>query len=190
MGELVETLCFRLHIEEGERWRLKQARMDARAFANHAWAMRELGYSEGEIVDAVTPTEQSFIKNSAQAVVRKACDAYDAYQSALNTWHNSSNQSDLPKPQPPATNSLGAFPLVMHHGEGYELHVRDDNRVGYRISTQPYQEKVRGFLRGANEDLDRVKTALDSSSEVAVGRAEVVYREGVYYLHVPIRLLC
>ena len=36
MDELVETLCFRLHIEDGERWRLKQARMDARAFANHA----------------------------------------------------------------------------------------------------------------------------------------------------------
>ena len=187
MDELVETLCFRLHTEDGERWRLKQARMDARAFANHAWAMRELGYAEGEIVDAVTPTEQSFIKNSAQAVVRKACDAYDAYESALKEWHNSSDQSKLPKPQPPATNSLGAFPLVMHHGEGYELHVRDDDRVGYRISAQPYQEKVRGFLRGANEDLARVKTALDSSSELAVGRAEVVYREGVYYLHVPIR---
>lgn len=187
MDELVETLRFRLHIESGERWRLKQARFDARPIANHTWAMRELGYSKTEIAKQVTPTENDFVKNNAQAVVWKACDAYDAYESALKKWRNSDNRDELPKPQPPSTDSCGAFPLVMNHGEGYELQVRDDNRVGYRISAQPYKEKVRGFLRGAKQDLDRVKHALDSASDLEVGRAEVVYREGVYYLHVPIR---
>ncbi|MFC7116140.1 RNA-guided endonuclease TnpB family protein [Natronoarchaeum sp. GCM10025703] len=188
MKELVETLCFRLHIESGERWRLKQARFDARPIANHTWAMRQLGYSKTEIAKQVTPTANDFVKNNAQAVVWKACDAYNSYESALKKWHNSDNQDDLPKPQPPATDSLGAFPLVMNHGEGYELTVRDkDDRVGYRISTQPYKEKVRGVLRGNKQSLDRVKHALDSSSSLSVGRAEVVYREGVYYLHVPIQ---
>ncbi|MDJ1433388.1 hypothetical protein [Halostagnicola sp. A-GB9-2] len=110
MDELVETLRFRLHIESGERWRLKQARFDARPIANHAWAMRELGYSKNEISKQVTPTANDFVKNNAQAVVWKACDAYDAYESALNKWHNSANQSELPKPQPPSTDSWGAFP--------------------------------------------------------------------------------
>lgn len=188
MTELVETLCFRLHIESGERWRLKQARLDARPIANHTWAMRELGYSKTEIAKQITPTANEFVKNNAQAVVWKACDAYDGYKSALEKWRNSDNQGNLPKPQPPSTGSWGAFPLVMNHGEGYELQVRDeDDRVGFRISAQPYQEKVRGFLRGNSADLDRVKHALDSSSDLEVGRGEVVYREGVYYLHVPIR---
>ncbi len=188
MDELVETLCFRLHIESGERWRLKQARFDARPIANHTWAMRELGYSKTEISKQVTPTANEFVKNNAQAVVWKACDAYDAYESALKKWRNSDNRDELPKPQPPSTDSWGAFPLVMNHGEGYELQVRDeDGRVGYRISVQPYKQKVRGFLRGSKHDLDRVKHALDDSSTLEVGRGEVVYREGVYYLHVPIR---
>ena len=149
--------------------------------------MRELGYSKTEVTKQVTPTANEFVKNNAQAVVWKACDAYDAYESALKKWRNSDNCDELPKPQPPATDSVGAFPLVMNQSEGYTLEVREDDRVGYRISTQPYQEKVRGFLRGANEDLERVKTALDNSTNLKVGRAEVVYREGVYYLHVPIR---
>lgn len=85
MDELVETLCFRLHVESGERWRLKQARFDARPIANHTWAMRALGYSKTEIAKQITSTANEFVKNNAQAVVWKACDAYDGYERA---WRN------------------------------------------------------------------------------------------------------
>ncbi|TYL36773.1 hypothetical protein CV102_21105 [Natronococcus pandeyae] len=46
MVELVETLRFRLHVESGTREQLGQARHDAQPIANHAFAMRELGYSK------------------------------------------------------------------------------------------------------------------------------------------------
>ncbi|WP_435156245.1 RNA-guided endonuclease TnpB family protein [Haladaptatus sp. DFWS20] len=183
--ELVETLRFRLHIEQGERWRLKQARFDARPIANHTWAMRKLGYSKTEITKRIKPTENEFVKNNAQAVVWKACDAYDGYEAALEKWRNSDNRDDLPKPQPPSTDSWGAFPLVMNYKEGYNLTIRNDGRIGFRVSPQPYK-KVTGFLRGREHDLNRVQTAL-TSEELSVGRGEVVYREGVYYLHVPIK---
>lgn len=183
--KLTETLRFRLHIESGERWRLKQARFDARPIANHTFAMRRLGYSKTEIAKQVDPTENEFVKNNAQAIVWKACDAYDGYEAALEKWRNS-DSTDAPKPQPPSTDSWGAFPLVMNHGEGYELSVRDDDRVEFRISAQPYKEKVRGFLRGSDANANTLKTALCEDSDLSVGRGEVVYREGVYYLHVPI----
>jgi putative transposase len=184
--ELVETLRFRIHIENGERWRLKQARFDARPIANHTFAMRELGYTKTQITKQITPTVNDFVKNNAQAVVWKACDAYDGYKAAHKKWRGSPERDELPEPQPPSPQSWGAFPLVMNHGEGYQLTTRKDGRVGFRISPQPYK-KLTGFLRGANHDIDRVKTALDPTSKTSVGRAEVVYREGVYYLHVPIK---
>ena len=58
--KLTETLCFRVHIEHGERWRLKQARFDARPIANHTFAMRRLGYSKTEIAKQVTPAANEF----------------------------------------------------------------------------------------------------------------------------------
>lgn len=185
MVELTETLRFRLHIERGKREHLGQARFDAQAIANHALAMRKLGYSKTEICDQLTLQTLDYVKNNAQAVARKACDAYKSYQCALEQWKTSDDNAELPKPHPPSTTRKGAFPLVMAYTEGYTLSLRDDARVGFRISPQP-STPVEGFLRGRKRDIERVTRVLHGESEWSVGRAEVVYRDGVYYLHVTV----
>lgn len=185
MVKLAETLRFRLHIEEGDRERLGQARHDARAIANHAFAMRRLGYSKTAICDRINLQDLDFVQNNAQAVVRKACDAYKGYEKAHENWRNSDDKVELPEPQPPSTDKWGAFPLVMAHTEGYRLSHRNDDRIGFRISPQPYR-KVTGFLRGRQQNLQRVQDILAGDSEWEIGRGEVVYRDGVYYLHVAI----
>lgn len=185
MVKVAETLRFRLHVEDGDRERLGQVRHDARRIANHAFAMRQLGYSKTDICDQINVQEVAFVKNNAQAVARKACDAYKGYERAHEKWENSDDKAELPEPQPPSTDKWGAFPLVMAHTEGYRLSQRSDDRIGFRISPQPYK-KLTGFLRGRRHDLRRVEEILTGDSEWSIGRGEVAYRDGVYYLHVAI----
>jgi putative transposase len=178
-------LRLRLSVEDGDRKRLGRARQDARVIANHAFAMRRLGYSQTEICDRISLRRLEFLENNAQAVVRKACDAYDGYEAALDQWQASDDRADRPKPQPPATDGWGAFPLVMAHGEGYRLECRDDDRIGFRISPQPYNS-VTGVVRGRQRDLRRLQAILAGESDWNLGRGEVLYRDGVYYLHVAV----
>lgn len=188
MAELVETLCFRLVIHSGERERLGHARFDAQPIANYTLALRRLGYSKTDICDKVTDEldATNHVKNNAQQIARKACDAYDSYERAHKKWRNSDEQDELPEPQPPSTNRKGAFPLVMAPGEGYNVSIHDDGRIGFRVSPQPYK-KVEGVLRGRDRDLNRVRDALGDDSEWSLGRGELLYRDGVYYLHVTVK---
>lgn len=64
--------------------------------------MRHLGYSETDICVQLTLERVEFVKNNAQAVARKASEAYDGYEAALETWQASDEQATLPKPQPPS----------------------------------------------------------------------------------------
>ncbi|MDY6775638.1 MAG: transposase, partial [Halobacteria archaeon] len=92
-----------------------------------------------------------------------------------------------PEPSPPSTDKNSAYPLVLAHGEGYRLWQKDDSRIGFRISAKP-RKQVRGFLRGRHSDLELLREALkEDNDEYSLGQAEVLYREGVYYLHVPIQ---
>jgi len=176
MVTVAETLRFRLHVEDGDRERLGRARHDARAIANHAFAMRRLGYSKTDICDRIDLQELDFVQNNAQAVVRKACDTYKGYEKAHEKWRNSDDKAELPEPQPPNTDNWGAFSLVMAHTEGYRLSQRDDDRIGFRISPQPYK-KITGFLRGRQQDLRRVQAIFAGDSEWQIGRGEVVSRK-------------
>ena len=60
----------------------------------------------------------------------------------------------------------------------------DTNRVQVRISPKPYK-KVNGHLRGEPDAMDELRDAL-TSDEVDIGQAELLYRDGVYYLHVTV----
>jgi putative transposase len=73
----------------------------------------------------------------------------------------------------------------MAHTEGYRLTVDDDtNRVQVRISPKPYK-KVTGHLRGEPGAMYELRDAITSDA-VDVGQAELLYRDGVYYLHVTV----
>lgn len=107
-----------------------------------------------------------------------------SYQSLLDWWHEQ-DDPDGGKPTPPSTDKNGAYPLVMAHEEGYRLTVDDDtNRVQFRVSPKPYK-KVNGHLRGEPDAMDELRDAI-TSDEADVGQAELLYRDGVYYLHVTV----
>ncbi len=60
----------------------------------------------------------------------------------------------------------------------------DTNRVQVRISPKPYK-KVTGHLRGEPDAMDELRDAI-TSDEVDVGQAELLYRDGMYSLHVTV----
>jgi len=74
----------------------------------------------------------------------------------------------------------------MAHTEGYRLTCNDeDDRVAFRVSPKPYK-KVKGHLRGRPEDLTLIKSAL-TEDEWSLGQVKLLYRDGVYYLHVTVK---
>ncbi|UTF51988.1 hypothetical protein NGM29_09205 [Natronosalvus rutilus] len=74
----------------------------------------------------------------------------------------------------------------MAHTEGYRLTYNDETgRIQFRVSPKPYK-KVKGHLRGRPEDLHLIESAL-TEDEWSLGQAELLYRDGVYYLHVTVK---
>ena len=111
--------------------------------------------------------------------------AWESYKELLNWWYDQ-DDTNVGKPSPPATDKKGAYPLVMAHTEGYRLTYHDeDDRVQFRVSPKPYK-KVKGHLRGRPEDLALIEEAL-TEDEWSLGQAELLYRDGVYYLHVTVK---
>ena len=53
------------------------------------------------------------------------------------------------------------------------------------MSPKPYK-KAKGHLRGRPEDLNLIESAL-TKDEWSLGQAELLYRDGVYYLHVTVK---
>jgi transposase, IS605 OrfB family, central region len=122
-----------------------------------------------------------FLRNNKCAVVGKALQTWDSYQSLREWWKNQDDLDDG-KPTPPSTDKSGEYPLVTAHTEDYRP--TETNCVHARVSPKPYK-KVRGHLRGEPDAMDELRDAI-TSDDVDVGQAELLYRDGVYYLHVTV----
>ena len=180
-----KTKRYRLHIEEGERSWLKDARYTSREVFNRSLELKKRGLSRTAIQQNIKP--DNYLANNKCAVVGKALATWGSHQKLRSQWLSLDHPENYPEPGEPSTDKSSAFPLVMAHNEGYRLRVRDDGRVGFSISPMPYK-KVNGFLRGSHSDIQLLKEALtETDGEYGFGQAEVLYREGVYYLHVPIQ---
>jgi putative transposase len=152
---------------------LKQARYTSRDVFNRSIELKRRGLSRTKIQQYVTPDD--YLANNKCAVVGKALATWRSYQELRSQWLSLDNPDDHPEPGAPSTDKDGAFPLVMAHGEGYRLSVRDDGRVGFRISPKPHQT-VNGVLQGQDTDLSLLKeTIKDSEGEIFVraGRSTV-----------------
>jgi putative transposase len=150
MGEeATKTIQTRLHIASGERSWLHDARLASREIFNDTIRLKQQGYTRTEIQREVD--RDDFLRNNKCAVVGKALQTWDSYQS-LKEWWKNQDDPDGGKPTPPSTDKSGAYPVVMAHKEGYRLTVDEDtNRVQVRISPKPYK-KVKGHLRRAGRD--------------------------------------
>ena len=183
MGEgATKTIQTRLHIASGERSWLRDARLASREIFNETIRLKQDGYNRTEIQREVD--RDDFLRNNKCAVVGKALQTWRSYQSLLDWWGEQDDR-DGGKPMPPRTHQSGAYPLVMAHTEGYRLIVDNDTgRVQFRISPKPYK-KVKGHLRGEADAMNELRDTI-TSDEVDVGQAELLYRDGVYYLHVTV----
>lgn len=191
--EVTKTARTRLCRESGERSWLKDSRYTARDIANDTLRLKQQGYNKTEIQREVD--RDGFLRNNKCAVVGKALQAWDSYKKLLEWWDDQ-DDTHVGKPSPPATDKKGAYPLVMAHTEGYRLTYTytytdtdededEDDRVQFRVSPKPYK-KVKGHLRGRPEDLNLIESAL-TKDEWSLGQAELLYRDGVYYLHVTVK---
>jgi len=181
--EVTKTARTRLYIESGKRSWLKDARYTARDLANDTLRLKQDGYSRTKIQKKID--REDFLRNNKCAVVGKALQAWDSYKELLNWWHDQ-DDTNVGKPSPPATDKEGTYPLVMAHTEGYRLtHNDETDRIRFRVSPKPYK-KVKGHLRGRPEDLNLIESAL-TEDEWSLGQAELLYRDGVYYLHVTVK---
>ena len=183
MGEeATKTIQTRLHVASGKRSWLHDARLASREIFNQTIRLTQQGYTRTEIQREVD--RDDFLRNNKCAVVGKALQTWDSYQSLFDWWCEQDDPNGG-KPTPPSTDKSGAYPLVMAHTEGYRLTVDDDtNRVQFRISPKPYK-KMNGHLRGDPDAMDELRDII-TSDEVDVGQAELLYRDGVYYLHVTV----
>ena len=180
--EATRTIQSRLFIESGNPEWLHDARLTAREISNETIDLKRDGYNRTEIQREVD--RDDFLRNNKCAVVGKALQTWTSYKRLLDWWHNQ-DDTRAGKPSPPSTDEKGAYPLVMAHEEGYELSIDEkEDRVDFRISPKPYK-KVRGHLRARKTDIDQIKNALENDNW-SVGQAELLYRDGVYYLHVTV----
>ena len=172
--------------------------MNGRGFTTPASPSREIfngtirltqqGYSRTERQREVA--RDDLLRNNNCAVVGKALQTWDSYQSLLEWWREQDDPDDGgggSKPTPPSTDKSGVFPLVVAHTEGYRLTVDDDtNRAQARISPNPYK-KVTGHLRGEPDVMGELRDAVTSEEvDVDVGQTELLSRDGVYSLHVTV----
>jgi len=177
-----KTLQFRLHIESGKREWLKQARHNARTIFNNSLRLIKHGDNRTEIQRKVDTDD--FLRNNKCAIVGKAFKTWKSYISLLKWWENQDEPNEG-RPNPPSHNKSGAFPLAMSHREGYRLWLDDDSdRVNFRISPKP-RSPVKGHVRGRSENIQLVRQAL-KDGDCSLGQAELLYRDGVYYLHTTV----
>ncbi|MFB6118394.1 MAG: RNA-guided endonuclease TnpB family protein, partial [Halosegnis sp.] len=117
MGEeATKTIQTRLQIASGERSWLHDARLASREIFNDTIHLKQQGYNRTEIQKEVD--RDDFLRNNKCAVVGKALQTWDSYQSLLDWWRKQ-DDPDGGRPTPPNTDKSGAYPLVMAHTEGY-----------------------------------------------------------------------
>jgi putative transposase len=160
----------------------------SREIFNGTIRLTQQGYNRTERQREVA--RDDLLRNNNCAVVGKALQTWDSYQSLLEWWREQDDPDDGgggSKPTPPSTDKSGVFPLVVAHTEGYRLTVDDDtNRAQARISPNPYK-KVTGHLRGEPDVMGELRDAVTSEEvDVDVGQTELLSRDGVYSLHVTV----
>ncbi len=148
---LVKTLDFQLDIQSDNESLLYDATLESRWAYNETIRLAKEGVDWDEIPDRVAD-DADLVKNTSQRVVAKALGAIENYHE-YDDFGLPSHTKD------------GAYPLRANYEEGYNLTLRDDGTVEFRISAKPYKH-VKGVLEGDDTHL----VFSEPSSLVASGR--------------------
>jgi len=167
---LVKTLDFQLNIQSDNEGLLEDATLESRWAYNETIRLAKQGVDWDAIPDCVAD-DADLVKNTTQRVVAKALGAMENYHECDNFGL-------------PSHTKDGAYPLRANYEEGYNLTLRDDGIVGFRISAKPYKH-VKGVLEGDDTHLDILRTAL-SGDEWTIGTAEALFYDGTPELHVSV----
>ncbi|SDK16217.1 transposase, IS605 OrfB family, central region, partial [Halovenus aranensis] len=167
---LVKTLDFQLDIQSNNESLLYDATLEARSVYNETIQLAKDGLDWDKIPNRVVD-DADLVKNTTQCVVAKALGAMENYY----------EYDDFGLP---SHTKNGAYPLRANYEEGYNLSLTDDGNVAFRISAKPYKH-VKGVLKGSDEHLSILKTAL-TSTEWKIGTAEALFHNDTSELHVNV----
>jgi IS605 OrfB family transposase len=167
---LVKTLDFQLNIQSDNESLLEDATLESRWAYNETVRLAKQGADWDEIPDRVAD-DADLVKNTTQRVVAKALGAMENYHE-YDDFGLPSHTKD------------GAYPLRANYEEGYNLTLRDEGTIEFRISAKPYKH-VNGVLEGDDTHLDILRTAL-VGDEWSIGTAEALFHDGTPELHVNV----
>jgi IS605 OrfB family transposase len=167
---LVKTLDFQLNIQSDNESLLEDATLESRWAYNETIRLAKQGVDWDEIPDRVAD-DADLVKNTTQRVVAKALGAMENYHE-YDDFGLPSHTKD------------GAYPLRANYEEGYNLTLRDDGTVEFRISAKPYKH-VKGVLEGDDTHIDILRAAL-AGDEWTIGTAEALFHDGTPELHVNV----
>ena len=167
---LVKTVDFQLNIQSNNEGLLEDATLESRWAYNETIRLAKQGVDWNEIPDRVAD-DANLVKNTTQRVVAKALGAMENYHE-YDDFGLPSHTKD------------GAYPLRANYEEGYNLTLRDDGTIEFRISAKPYKH-VKGVLEGDDTHLDILRAAL-AGDERTVGTAEALFHNGNPELHVNV----
>ncbi|WP_435185748.1 RNA-guided endonuclease InsQ/TnpB family protein [Halobellus sp. EA9] len=167
---LVKTLDFQLNIQSDNESLLYDATLESRRAYNETIRLAKQGVAWDKIPDRVAD-DADLVKNTTQRVVAKALGAMENYHE-YDDFGLPSHTKD------------GAYPLRANYEEGYNLTLRDDGTVEFRISTKPYKH-VKGVLEGDDTHLDILRAAL-SDNGWTIGTAEALFYDGTPELHINV----
>lgn len=161
-SQFTHTLSFGLDIETGSGDDLQTGCLEARRIRNEANRLDKDGWEWTNLKSTVVDNADH-VKNTSQLIVDKALGE-------IETYHDHTDDG-WGRPYPYKD---GMYSLVMNHGEGYRLFIKDEDTVRFRI-TATRETHVKGELRGSPGHFDRLRTAF-SNDEWRVGTAEVVHK--------------
>ncbi len=167
---LIKTLDFQLDIQSDNESLLTDATLESRWAYNETIRLAKQGVDWDAIPDRVAD-DADLVKNTTQRVVAKALGAMENYHE-YDDFGLPSHTKD------------GAYPLRANYEEGYNLALRDDGTVAFRISAKPYKH-VKGVLEGDDAHLDILRAAL-AGDEWNIGTAEALFHDGTPELHVNV----
>jgi IS605 OrfB family transposase len=167
---LVKTLNFQLNIQSDNESLLYDATLESRWAYNETIRLAKQGVNWDMIPDRVAD-DADLVKNTTQRVVAKALAATENYYE-YDDFGQPSHTKD------------GAYPLRANYEEGYNLTLRDDGTVEFRISAKPYKH-VKGVVKGSDAHLDILKTALEGD-KWKIGTAEAQFHNDSAELHVTV----
>jgi IS605 OrfB family transposase len=165
---LVKTLDFQLKIQSGNESLLREATLEARSVYNEAVRLAKEDVAYRTIPGRVAE-DADLVKNSTQRIVAKA----------LNGMKNHEEQEEVGAP---SHQKECGFPLRANYEEGYNLSIREDSDISFRISAMPYKH-VEGVLTGDDAHLGILKSAL-SGEKWDIGTAEALFKRGTPELHI------